>query len=305
LTNPLNFSFSSPQTYLQGSTITPLQPLNTGGAIPGSTPVNLGTVAIGINSVAVDGSGSVYLVGANSTGVTKFSGGTFSPLGSTLLNPTGVAVDAAGNVFVADYGHNNVKEIPAGSKTTIKFLFSITGPQGIALDAADNIYIATASGDYKIAAGTTKPVYLGGANCKAIAVDAAGNVYSCNTALQQLTEIPASTGINTVIANGVTSPGGIAVDAYSNVYYAQGSTSIIELPAGGGAPLAVATGLNNANCVAVDAKADIFTESGGNTLQEAPFGVYSIAPALPAGLTFDRKTGIISGTPTVVTPAAN
>ena len=284
--NPINFSYASPQVYYPSIAITPLPPLNTNGAILRTTPVTLGTLAVNINSVAVDAPGSVYFVGTSSTAVSKLTNGTLSTLGSTLINPTGVAVDPAGNVFIADYGHNCVKEIPAGSKNLVNYLFSVTSPLGIAVDADDNIYVATAKGDYKIAAGTKTLINLGGSNCTAIAVDAAGNVFSCNSTLLQLTEIPAATGVNTVIASNISAPDGIAVDANGNIYYAQNGTTITEIPANGNPALVVAAGLTNANCVAVDAKANIFTESGGNTIEEAPFGLYSIAPALPSGLVF-------------------
>jgi len=305
IANALGFSYSSPQVYNPLIPVTPLAPQNA-GAIPGPYPVTLGTLAIGITGMAVDSSGSIYIVGTNSTSVTKLSGGTFTTIGSTLSHPTGVAVDAAGNLFIADYGHNNIKEFPAGSKNVVNYLFTITGPQGIAVDAADNLYVTGANGIYKIPAGSKTPKLIMGNVATGIAVDAAGDVYWCYTAGNTIYEIVASTGQNILIATGLSSPPvGVAVDGAGNIYYSQANSVIMELPKNGAAAFPAISGLSNAAAVTVDNKGGIFTESGGNAIVGIPFGVYSIAPSLPPGLTFNKETGIISGTPTAVTPAAN
>jgi DNA-binding beta-propeller fold protein YncE len=56
-----------------------------------------------------------------------------------------VAVDGSGNVYVADYGHNAVKEMPAGCTssscvTTLGGGFSY--PTGVAVDGSGNVYVA-------------------------------------------------------------------------------------------------------------------------------------------------------------------
>jgi len=308
-----NISYTTPQVYNPFVPKTPLSPTNTGGTVPGTTAVTVGTLSIEIKGMAIDTSGDLYFVGYNSTSVTELKGGSFITLGSTYLHPTGVAVDAAGNLFIADNGNKNIKEIPAGSKTEVIYIAAITqpngyptlAPYGIAVDAADNIYVSTSNGVYKIAAGTKKPVLIGGGDDTGIAVDAGGDVYASDIGRQAVTEIPAGSGKTITLASNLPSLDGIAVDAGGNVYYSQDNTVIMELPVGGGAAFPVVTGLSDATSVAVDKKGNIFTESGGNTIEEAPFGIYSITRALPPGLTFDRKTGVIAGTPVAVTAAAN
>jgi len=310
--NPLGFSYNSPQVYYPTVPITPLAPLNTNGAIPGTGVTTLGTLAVNINSMAVDASGSVYIVGANSTGVSKLTGNTFVTLGTGLMNPTGIAVDAAGNIFIADNGHGSIKELPAGKKQLIYISEAkdnngdILPPNGIAVDAMDNLYLSTNyNGIYKIPAGSKTATYVGGAENTSIAVDAAGNVFSYEVDLSEIIELVGGSGTPVVVASGLSAVTGIAVDAYDNVFYAQGNTVIMELPVDGSPAFAVATGLSAAKSVALDNKRNIFTASSGSIIQEAAFGTYIITPALPSGLSLDHKTGIISGIPAALTPAAN
>ena len=63
---------------------------------------------------------------------------------SELSDPTDVAVDAAGNVFVADNGHDDVKEIAAGTGTlsTVVPSGATPEPYGIAVDAHGDIAVS-------------------------------------------------------------------------------------------------------------------------------------------------------------------
>src|SRR6185503_6102650 len=51
---------------------------------------------------------------------------------------------------------------------------------------------------------------------------------------------------------------------------------------------------------------DIFIGDNGNrVVKEIAFGGYKVSPALPAGLSMNAGTGVISGTPTAASPATN
>ncbi|MDB4920938.1 cadherin-like beta sandwich domain-containing protein, partial [Mucilaginibacter sp.] len=86
-----------------------------------------------------------------------------------------------------------------------------------------------------------------------------------------------------------------------------GNKQVKEIPVGGGAPVVIGSGFSFLFGVTVDAANNVFvTDYGNNAVKEIkPVGGYYISPALPAGLSFNNTTGIISGTPTITSPATN
>ena len=67
------------------------------------------------DSVAVDGSGNVYIGDRNNNAIKKWTaatGAVTTLVGSGLLGPQGVAVDTLGNVYLSDTDHNLVAESP-------------------------------------------------------------------------------------------------------------------------------------------------------------------------------------------------
>jgi len=264
--------------------------------------------------VAVDAAGNVYVTDNYASAVKKFPAGGGAPvlIGSGLLYPSGVAVDAAGNVYVADAGHHAVKKIPVGGGATVTLDSGNMQPRGIVTDAAGNVYIADAneSAVRKIPVGGGSPVTLGNFPIlQCIAADAAGNVYVVYQAhaasFATIKIIPAAGGAPTNLGSFNDRPSGIAVDAGGNIYVADGNLTKIQ-PGHGSVTLystnsALLTGL------AVDAKNNIYTVADKiNVIDEfKPQGGYYVNPPLPAGLSFDENTGIISGKPTIGSPAAN
>lgn len=141
-----------------------------------STGSNDGTGSVahffGPYSVAVDGSGSVYVADYGNHAIRKItSGGVVTTLaglagsdGSTdstgslarFFSPAGIAVDTLGNVFVADSGNHTVRKITSGGVvTTLAGLTGNTGsadgtgstarffgPTGLAVDGAGHVYVA-------------------------------------------------------------------------------------------------------------------------------------------------------------------
>jgi len=223
-----------------------------------------------------------------------------------------VAVDAAGNVFVADANNNAVKEIPVGGGAIITLGSGFKTPASVALDAADNVYVADFgnSAIKKIPAGGGAPITLASisTNTQGVAVDAAGNVYFGTVFGNQVKMIQAGTGALVNVGSGFSQPRGVAVDAAGNIYIADtGNNAIKEIPVGGGAIISLGSGFKSPEGVAINPAGNIYVGDAANATVKKikPIGGYFINPVLPAGLSLDKSTGIISGTPTAASPATN
>ncbi len=318
LTMTIGFSYSNPQTYTAGTAITALTPASSGVAAPGynSTPATIGSGFSDPYGVAVDAAGNVYIAQELGGTVTEIPVGGASPfvIGSGFSAPYGVASDAAGNVYVADPGNSTIKKIPLGGGTPITLGSGFVTPLGVAVDAAGNVYIADAGNNLvkEIPVGSNTPITIGGvvfSSPSAIAVDAAGNVYVADAGNNQLKKIPVSSNTTQVIlASGLNNPQGIAVDAAGNVYVGNRGSNVVQmLPAGSSSLVTIGSGFSIPVGVAVDGAGNVFVGVLQNDAVKKinPVGGYYITPFLPAGLSFNSTTGVISGTATVGSPAAN
>ena len=189
------------------------------------------------------------------TGVAGFNGEIVSPRTAQLNLPQGVAADGQGNWYVADTANNRVRKVqPGGNLFTIAgngnasyfgdggpaTKASVNQPEGVAVDAAGNVYIAdtldnavrkvTPDGMINTLAGTGTPGYSGDGGPanqarlklpRAVAVDAAGNVYVADTGNNQVRRIDPQGTITTVDTGGaLNDPRGVAVDRAGNLYIA-------------------------------------------------------------------------------------
>jgi len=311
-------SYSGPNTYDVGLTITPLAPA--GGGVVAQGYSSRTVVASGFNTpwgVTTDAAGNIYIADTNNGLVRKIpvGGGPAITVGSGFSAPFGVAVDAAGNVYVADeYGNNNsIKKIPVGGGAIVSLGSGFVRPEGIAVDAAGNVYVTDdfgygyikelpAGGGPQINIGTGLQVPV------AVAVDAAGNLYVADLFKTSITKFPAGSNTPVNIGSGFLRPGGVAVDGAGNVYVPDaGLNTIFEIRASDGVTIPLASGFSAPSSIAIDGKGNIyFAEQFSGALGKlTPVGGYYINPALPAGLKFDSNTGIISGKPTVASPATN
>ncbi|WP_295793774.1 putative Ig domain-containing protein [Mucilaginibacter sp.] len=273
--------------------------------------------------IAVDGAGNVYVGDGTNNLIRKITPGgvvtTFAGSTAGAVNGTGVAAkfhtprgltfDASGNLYVADYSNNLIRKItPAGVVTTFAgsgvagavngtgTAASFNGPFSIDIDASGNLYVAdsgnnliriiTPAGVVGTCAGSGAAGALNGTGIGAsfstpfgVAVDAGGNVYVADGANNLIRKITPAGLVSTYAGSGVagsvngtstaarfSSPHGIAIDKAGNMYVADYGTNLIRK--------AITTG-------------------------------YIINAALPAGLSFDATTGVISGTPTAAIAATN
>ncbi len=223
------------------------------------------------------------VVGTYSNPDSGFGGDGGLATGATLNRPSAVALDSQGNYYIADTYNNVIRKVTAsnGIITTIAgnnqtgYLgdggparqAELDNPEGVAVDAAGNVYIAdtlnhvirkvtastgiittiagifplTGIGGYKGDGGPATQALLN--TPKAVAVDAAGNVYIADSFNNRIRIVSQGT-INTVAGNGsffyggdggpatsaqLYTPTGLALDNSGNIYVADTGNNVIRL----------------------------------------------------------------------------
>lgn len=276
------------------------------------------------SGIAVDNQGNIfvtdfqnnYIYKINTNGTKSIYAGNGSAgsangmaTAASFNNPGGIAIDALGNLFLADQQNNKIREItPAGVVTTfagngnagandgIGLAASFNNPDGLVVDKQGNVYVAdtknnlirkiTPAGVVTTFAGSGSPGNTDGTGIAAsfnyptsVAIDASGNLYVADYKNNLIRKITPN-GVVTTLAgtgsagniNGVgasasfNAPLGLVVDTFGNMYISDAGNYLVRI--------IILTG-------------------------------YTIDKPLPAGLTFDPTTGIISGTPTITSPATN
>jgi mucin-19 len=234
-----------------------------------------------------------------------------------LNTPRALAFDESGNLYVAQTGGGAIRKISADG-TTVSTLVQTTTADGVTTTYFTNpwgmayhngfLYVTEvgsstaghkvskvdiASGLVTVFAGSGTLGFADGTGIAAqfsgprgIVVDANGIVYVADYSNNKIRKITtdgvvttiAGAGTNNVSTDGIgaaaafRSPAGLTCDGMGNLYVADAGSSLIRK---------VAVDVNpNAN-------------------------PYSVSPALPAGLTLNTQTGVISGKPTAEALAAD
>ena len=275
-------------------------------------------------AVATDLGGNVYVADTYNNLIRKIDpSGNVSTLagngyyGSTngvgsvasFYYPRGVATDLAGNVYIADAGNNLIRKIdPTGLVSTFAgsgnygsnngsgTSASFYGPSGVATDVAGNVYVADEynnlirkidpTGLVSTLAGSGVSGSLNGKGTAAsfnnpygVATDISGNVYIADSFNNLIREIDPTGQVSALAGSGF-----------------QGSTNGTGSAASFYYPFGITT----------DGAGNVYiADTYNNLIRKISVTGYLMNSTLPNGLSFDSKTGTISGTPKAPSPATN
>jgi uncharacterized protein (TIGR03437 family) len=201
--------------------------------------------------VAVDALGNVYIADSGNNRVRKVtpagaistfagtgtagSSGDGGPAASAALStPFGLTLDAAGNLYITEFSGDRVRKIAAVNG-------AISGSSTISTVAGNGVGGYSGDGSQAVNAELNGP--------KAVAVDAAGDIYIADAANNAVRLVTTATGkISTAVGTGaagftgdlglataaqVTDPTGLALDSAGNLYIADGSTRVRKVYADG------------------------------------------------------------------------
>ncbi|WP_214073019.1 cadherin-like beta sandwich domain-containing protein [Mucilaginibacter sp. dw_454] len=320
-------SYTTASSYKTGDVVS-VTPTSTNVSTLGfaqQVAINNTTGTIGGWAVATDASNNLYVSLRSSILKVTPAGVVTTLVSSGITNVNGMVADGSGNLYATDYtsttsASGRILKID-GTGAITALVTNLIKPAGLAFDGAGNLYVVesnttTNSHDVKKYSGGnfTTPLIISTAFSKptGIAIDKAGNVYIADANKTGIYKIPASltnsTGVAlasmTIIASTMGTPTSVAVDNMGNLY--AGMNEFFKRV--DGTTLAVTTISDQPTLtptgVAIDQLGNLNLSYSGNFVpayQVKPLGGYYVSPALPAGLTVNATTGLISGTPTATT----
>jgi sugar lactone lactonase YvrE len=279
------------------------------------------TIITGLNTptgIAIDGSGNLYIANSGNNSIAKYAstGGsaifsTTDPAGYSVSG--GIAVDASGNIYTADDNGGSYVDL-FNSAGVLQGVYRVgSNNQAIYIDGANNILltsIGTGSGSvYGANFGSTTVTETGFTRPEGIVSDGQGDIFISDYTAGTVTEFKPTSGY---FLNGILPPGltfstttgkitGTPTAAYTGTYTVTGynaagaATSNTFVIICGSAPVFTYPTPDSYNVGTAVTLSPTVT-AGTGTITYA-------APSLPAGLTINTSTGVISGTPTTASSA--
>jgi hypothetical protein len=311
--------------------MTPMTPINTGGAVTGysysSTGVSLtGASLSGPSLMTIDASGNIYVANYNNGTISKWNSshtyiGKYTT-GKSMSNPEGIVFDSAGNCYVEDTGAGAIYKFNSSGAYVSTIISGLNHPLGISIDPSNNLYIATYIYTSPYTSSVTKYSTSGVLEqtisntqmdeSDGVTVDGSGNIYVLNRAQDAsgsnpgyVTKYNSSGTYVGTFSSGYNDPLAISTDPSGDVFVADSHNNEVKIYSSNGVLLNTITGFNDVEGFVADGNGNLYvSDFSNNTVKEyAANGGYYINAPLPAGLSFNTSTGVISGTPTVTFPS--
>jgi len=331
---------SNPAAYTSGVAISSNTPTNSGGgvilyavspALPAGLTLNTSTGVISGTPLATSPT-ALYTVTATNSG-----GSTTAQVSITVTGLAPTLLSYSSNLATYTKGTPITQNVPASSGGAAAS-YSVTPvlPAGLTLDPTTGVIsgtptTVTLSATYTITAANTNGSTTASVSITVNDIPPSSLGYSNNPAV-----FTVGTALVNATRNSPTSSGG-AVDSYSITpvlpagitLNSQGETrgtptaaspttvyTITAVNSGGSTTASLTITVNSATATSAPANltysANPATYTKGTAItNNSPSSTggavasYSVTPALPAGLALNTSSGIISGTPTAVTSAAN
>ncbi|TIH37782.1 hypothetical protein D4765_07140 [Subtercola vilae] len=284
-----------PDTGLADSAFT----AHAGAALAGRHPVD----------VAISPAGAIFVLNSGDETVVELSAAG-DELAVAALDPVAdsqaLAFDDHGDLFVANTGDGTISRItygtagPASVTRAWATLDAGTYPTGLAFDHHDHVYAVSAAGASVYEIGEDLPIGLNlmsrhrmpGTYPFAITNDLIGNVYTSNIGDNTISMFGVDGSVIDAVTTLTGSPSAEAIvaDRSGSLFTANTATDSVGI-----APLApVITSAAPPSAAQVDVayRAQI-TATGLDPT------VFAALEPLPSGLSLDRASGVLSGTPTV------
>jgi 6-phosphogluconolactonase (cycloisomerase 2 family) len=332
---PTSLTYSTnPATYTKGVSIAPNTPTNGGGAatsyavapaLPAGLGLNPSTGVISGTPTAVAAT-ATYLVTATNT-----AGSTQAGVILTVKDVAPTNLTYSANPVTYTKGVAIVFNTPSSSGgAVVSYSVAPALPAGLAFNTSSGVISGTPTVLAPVATYTVTATNSGGSTAASVSItvnDAAptGLGYSVNPAVYTkgtaIASNTPSSGGGAVVSYSVAPalPAGLALNTSTGVIagtptaVAAAATYTVTATNTGGtitagvsitvndvAPTGLTYSANPALYTKGTAIASNTPSSGGGAVVS-----YAVAPALPAGLTLNLATGVITGTPTALAPAAN
>lgn len=321
------------------SAISPISPLNSGGVIGNNLPLTttnyyttnvfgptaptLGypNKAIGAycTSAVEDTNGNLFIANGETGKIIKittegivttfaqFALPTYgSPYGT--YSPFLLAIDSSNNIYSVGQNIWTINKItPDGNISQFAALTDVGGGfTDMTIDQEGNVYVAKTNNITKVSPNGVQQIIVNGSSPRGIKYDINSNCLYYLSGNSILKKISLSGTLISSITLSAPCDGFFCIDKNGNIYSTSGNYNAVRINSDGSL-LNVFTSSNFANpsiAIGINLKGELYVVDNAILKKLIPRG-YSISPSLPDGLNFNRITGVISGTPSVVSPATD